>query len=109
MAKLLIGKVTSDKPNKSIVVTVVAHKTHPVYKKRYISSKKFMAHDEHNKARIGDKVSIKETKPLSAKKRFVLDTILETPAIREGIVGDVDINKVTATKKSSTTAKKDTV
>lgn len=93
MAKLLIGKVTSDKPDKSIVVTVVTHKTHPVYKKRYISSKKFMAHDEQNKARIGDKVSIKETKPVSAKKRFVLDTILETPAIREGIVGDVEVNK----------------
>jgi len=106
MAKLLVGKVTSDKPDKSIVVTVVTHKTHPVYKKRYISSKKFMAHDEQNKARVGDKVSIKETKPISASKRFVLESILETPEIREGIAGDIDLPEA---KTITKTTKKDKV
>lgn len=91
MARTFVGTVTSDKADKTIVVTVVTHKTHPVYKKRYISSKKFMAHDEKNEARVGDKVSIFETRPLSARKRFALEKIIEKPAIREGIAGDVEV------------------
>lgn len=91
MARTLVGTVTSDKTDKTIVVTVVTHKTHPVYKKQYISSKKFMAHDETNEAKIGDKVSIIETRPLSARKRFKLEKIIEKPAIRDGIAGDVDV------------------
>jgi small subunit ribosomal protein S17 len=95
MARILIGKVSSDKPDKSIVVTVVTHKTHPIYKKRYISSKKFMAHDEKNEAKTGDKVSIIETRPISAKKRFVLKEIIEKPALRDEIAGGVPENIAT--------------
>jgi small subunit ribosomal protein S17 len=83
MAKILQGTVSSDKPDKSIVVNIVTHKNHPIYKKRYISSKKVMAHDEKNEAKVGDKVIISETRPLSAKKRFELKKIIERPALRE--------------------------
>lgn len=83
MAKTLQGTVTSDRPDKSIVVTIVTHKSHPIYKKRYIDSQKVMAHDEKNEAKIGDKVIITETRPLSARKRYQLTKIVERPALRE--------------------------
>jgi small subunit ribosomal protein S17 len=83
MARTLIGVVSSNKADKTIVVTVQSRKTHPLYKKQYSESKKFMAHDEKNEAEVGDKVSIIETKPLSARKRFTLERIIEKPAIRE--------------------------
>lgn len=77
MAKTFVGTVSSSAANKTIVVTVNSSKTHPLYRKQYTVSKKFMAHDEKNEAAMGDKVSIIETKPLSARKRFALKTILE--------------------------------
>ncbi len=83
MAKTLIGRVSSDKPDKTIVVTVVSRKTHPIYKKQYSQGKKFMAHDEKNEAKLGDTVAIVETRPLSARKRYVLKEIIERPAIVE--------------------------
>lgn len=82
MARTLIGIVSSDKTDKTIVVTVRTRKTHPLYRKQYTVSKKFMAHDEKNEAKMGDKVAIVETKPLSARKRFVLTQIIETAQIR---------------------------
>ena len=82
MAKTLIGVVSSDKGDKTIVVTVTSRKTHPIYKKQYTFSTKFMAHDEQNAAKVGDKVSIMETRPLSARKRFTLDKILERAGIQ---------------------------
>jgi small subunit ribosomal protein S17 len=85
-AKTIVGTVSSDKADKTITVTVVTRKTHPLYKKQYSVGKKFMAHDEKNEAKIGDKVSIAETRPLSARKRYVLKKILERPAIRESEV-----------------------
>lgn len=75
MAKTLTGVVSSDKGDKTIVVTVQTRKTHPLYKKKYTFSKKFMAHDEKNDARVGDTVVIAETRPLSARKRFVLEKV----------------------------------
>jgi small subunit ribosomal protein S17 len=83
MSKTIIGIVSSDKADKTIVVTVQTRKTHPIYRKQYTVSRKFMAHDEKNEARVGDKVAIVETKPLSARKRFTLDRIVEKPALRE--------------------------
>lgn len=82
MAKTIIGTVSSNKADKTIVVTVQTRKTHPLYRKQYTISKKFMAHDEKNEAQPGDKVAITETRPLSARKRYVLDRIIETAAIR---------------------------
>ena len=82
MAKTLTGVVSSDKGDKTIVVTIRTRKTHPIYKKQYTVSTKFMAHDELNDAKIGDRVVISETRPISARKRFKLDKIVERAAIR---------------------------
>ena len=81
MAKTLTGVVVSDKTDKTIVVSVQTHKNHPLYRKAYVTSKKFMAHDENNEAHQGDTVVIAETRPLSARKRHVLQTIVERAAI----------------------------
>ncbi len=83
MAKTLVGTVSSDKADKTIVVTVVTRKTHPIYKKQYSEGKKFMAHDEKNEAQVGDKVSIEESRPLSRRKRYVLKKVIERPLIRD--------------------------
>jgi small subunit ribosomal protein S17 len=82
MAKPIIGIVSSAKSDKTIVVTVQTRKSHPLYRKQYAVSKKFMAHDEKNEAQAGDKVSIVETRPLSARKRHILSEIIEKPALR---------------------------
>lgn len=83
MARTIIGVVSSNKTDKTIVVTVQTRKTHPLYRKQYTVHTKFMAHDENNEAQVGDKVSIVETRPLSARKRFTLKQIIEKPALRE--------------------------
>lgn len=82
MAKTLTGVVSSDRADKTIVVTVRTRKTHPIYKKQYTVSKKFMAHDEQNEAKLGDQVIISETRPMSARKRFMLHKVVERAAIR---------------------------
>lgn len=76
MAKSLTGTVTSDKVNKTIVITVTERKTHPLYKKQYTVNTKFMAHDENNEAKLGDLVIITESRPISARKRFKLAKIV---------------------------------
>lgn len=78
MARKLVGTVVSDVQDKTIVIAVNRSVTHPVLGKRYTVTKKFAAHDESNKARIGDKVEIVETKPISKRKSFALSKILET-------------------------------
>ena len=83
MAKTIIGTVTSSKADKTIVVTVHSRKTHPLYRKQYTVSRKFMAHDEKNEAQNGDKVEIIECRPISARKRFTLNRIVEKPALSE--------------------------
>lgn len=66
------GVVTSTKMQKTIVVTIETYKMHPKYKKRYKSSTKFYAHDENSVAKLGDTVTIQETRPLSRLKRWNL-------------------------------------
>jgi len=83
MAKSIVGIVSSDKADKTIVVTVHTRKTHPLYRKQYMVTSKFMAHDEKNAAKNGDKVIITETRPISARKRFILSEIVEKPMLRE--------------------------
>ena len=75
--KVYRGTVVSDKMDKTITVVVETKKTHPLYGKRVKYSKKFKAHDENNEAKIGYKVVIMETRPLSATKRFRLVEIVE--------------------------------
>ena len=75
--KVYRGTVVSDKMDKTITVIVETKQTHPLYGKRVKYAKKFKAHDENNEARMGDKVEIMETRPLSATKRFRLVKIVE--------------------------------
>lgn len=82
MARTLTGVVTSDKADKTIVISVHTRKTHPIYKKQYTVTSKFIAHDEKNEAKQGDKVIIVETRPISRRKRFTLQQIVETARIQ---------------------------
>ena len=68
--KVLSGVVVSDKPNKTITVLVERKYQHPILKKVMKARKKYNAHDENNKFKIGDKVSIIESKPFSKNKKF---------------------------------------
>ena len=68
--KILTGVVVSDKPNKTITVLVERKFSHPVLKKVIKVRKKYNAHDENNKYKAGDKVSIIESKPFSKNKKF---------------------------------------
>lgn len=77
MARIISGVVSSDKANKTIVVSVTTRKTHPIYKKQYSVTTKFMAHDEENVAHLGDSVEITEHRPISAKKRWSLVKVTE--------------------------------
>lgn len=77
MAKILTGIVTSDKADKTITITVTSRETHPIYGKQYTVTRKYMAHDEKNEAKMGDKVNIVEVRPVSKRKAFKLDSILE--------------------------------
>lgn len=79
--RVLIGKVVSDKMDKTIVVAVETYKMHKLYHKRIKYSKKFKAHDEDNQAKIGDVVRIMETRPLSKDKRFRLVEIVEEAVV----------------------------
>jgi small subunit ribosomal protein S17 len=75
--KVRIGKVVSSKMNKSVIVTVARRVKHPLYKKYFTKTTRFMAHDEKNDAGVGDTVKIMETRPLSARKRWRLVEIVE--------------------------------
>ena len=77
MAKTLTGIVTSDKADKTIVITVTSRETHPIYGKQYTVNRKYIAHDENNDANVGDRVVIKETRPISKRKSFTLSEIVE--------------------------------
>jgi small subunit ribosomal protein S17 len=72
-----IGRVVSNKMEKTIVVAVESHKRHRLYKRTYKSTNKFKAHDEHNEALPGDMVRIEETRPISKDKRWRLVEILQ--------------------------------
>ena len=77
----LVGKVVSDKTAKTITVLVETYKKDKLYGKRVKYSKKYAAHDEKNEARIGDKVRIAETRPLSKTKHFRLVEVVEKAVI----------------------------
>jgi len=68
--KILIGKVVKDKNNKTIVVLVKRRYSHPFFGKVITSSKKYQAHDEDNKFKVGDNVKIIESNPISKMKRW---------------------------------------
>lgn len=104
MARTIIGTVSSSKSDKTIVVTVQTRKTHPLYRKQYTVSTKFMAHDENNEAQTGDKVEIIETRPISARKHFKLLKIVEKPALREDSLKAVKADEVAKPSSKKKTA-----
>ena len=77
MAHTLVGVVTSDKRDKTITVAIVSRETHPLYRKQYTKTRKYTAHDEKNEAKVGDRVEIAATRPLSKTKAYTLVKILE--------------------------------
>ena len=77
MAKSITGVVSSNKADKTIVVTVRERKTHPLYRKQYTISKKFMAHDEKNEAHVGDLVEVMACRPISKQKSWRLVRIVQ--------------------------------
>ncbi|HOQ76200.1 MAG TPA: 30S ribosomal protein S17 [Thermoclostridium sp.] len=77
MRKTRVGRVVSDKMDKTIVVAVEDNVKHPLYKKIIKRTAKFKAHDENNECKVGDRVEIMETRPLSKEKRWRLVRIIE--------------------------------
>ena len=75
--RILQGKVHSNKPDKTIIVSIERQVKHPLYKKYYKRTKRVMAHDEQNECNIGDIVRVRESRPLSARKRWELIQIVE--------------------------------
>lgn len=75
--KVLIGTVVSDKMEKTVSVSVERRVKHPVYKKYIRKIVKLKAHDENNQGRVGDRVRIIETRPLSKQKRWRVQKVLE--------------------------------
>ena len=79
--RALVGVVTSDKMEKTVVVTVERVTRHPLYGKVVKRNTKYKAHDENNSAKIGDTVRIRECRPLSKDKSFCVEEILERATI----------------------------
>ena len=77
LRKTRVGKVISDKTDKTIVVAIEDHVKHPLYKKIVKRTYKLKAHDENNECNIGDKVKVMETRPLSKDKRWRLVEVME--------------------------------
>ena len=77
----LVGRVVSDKNDKTITVLIETYKKHPIYGKRVKYSKKYAAHDEKNEAKVGDTVKIRATKPISKSKKYELVKVLEKAVI----------------------------
>ena len=77
LRKVRVGKVVSDKMDKTIVVAVEDHVKHPLYNKIVKRTYKLQAHDENNECNIGDTVKVMETRPLSKNKRWRLVEIME--------------------------------
>ena len=80
MRKTRIGYVTSDKMDKTVVVSIVEFVRHPLYGKAVKRTVKFKAHDENNECKVGDRVQIMETRPLSKDKRWRVVNIIEKSA-----------------------------
>ncbi len=73
----LIGKVVSDACDKTIIIELETYRKHPKYKKRVKKTKRYVAHDEKNEAKIGDIVKVVSSRPLSKTKRYVLEQVVK--------------------------------
>lgn len=82
LRKVMIGKVVSDKMDKTVVVAVETNVRHKVYNKIVKRTYKLKAHDEENKCKIGDTVKVMETRPLSKDKRWRVVEIMEQAVVK---------------------------
>ncbi|HUC19920.1 MAG TPA: 30S ribosomal protein S17 [Candidatus Polarisedimenticolaceae bacterium] len=81
MARILRGTISSNKMDKTVVVTVDRVKEHPLYRKKYSASTKFKAHDEDNSCKMGDVVEISETRPVSRDKRWIVTRVISSSEV----------------------------
>src|SRR5688500_7245466 len=96
--KQKVGRVVSNKMDKTVVVAVDYLRPHPIYRKTVRKTNKFYAHDEENQCQMGDTVRIEETRPLSKLKRWRIVEIIGAPKGRvagEDLPGDEDLSEVT--------------
>ncbi|MGD0284105.1 MAG: 30S ribosomal protein S17 [Candidatus Saccharimonadales bacterium] len=89
MAKSIIGVVTSDKPDKTIIISVQTKKMNKLYKRQYLSTKKFSVHDEKNEAKIGDTVSIVASRPYSAHKHHALKQVISRAVLQKDDIAPI--------------------
>jgi small subunit ribosomal protein S17 len=101
-----LGEVVSDRMAKTIVVQVARRVAHPLYKRIVTKHKKFYAHDEEGKAKMGDIVRIVESRPMSKLKRWALAEVLRKAVIVTVDLPDGGDAQSVANKKKSATAKK---
>ena len=95
MPKKVIGTVTSDVQDKTIVITVTSRQTHPIYGKQYTVSRKYTAHDEKNEAKKGDRVEVSESRPFSKNKTWKLERVIETGHGDIQVVEEAEVAEVT--------------
>lgn len=95
MPKKLIGTVTSDVQQKTIVITVTSRETHPIYGKQYTVSRKYTVHDEKNEAKKGDRVEVSESRPYSKKKNWKLERVIETGHADIAVIDEAEVALVT--------------
>ncbi len=77
MARTLQGVVVSDSADKTVVVRVDRRMQHPLYRKSFLVSKRYHVHDEKNTAKVGDTITLNESKPISKTKRWTLGEVVE--------------------------------
>ncbi len=88
----LVGRVVSDKMQKTVVVAIERRRLHPIYKKVVKTTKKVMAHDESNAIKVGTIVRIVESQPLSRHKRWVVEAVLAEAGVQEvGVLADESV------------------
>jgi len=76
-----VGIVISNKMDKTIVVNVESRYSHPIYSKIMVKTKKYLAHDENQECNIGDQVLVKESRPLSRRKRWTLEKVISKSSL----------------------------
>lgn len=99
MANTKKGQVVKTGLDKTITVAVITYKTHPLYKKRYIHSKKYLVNDPTNQAKLKDRVIIRQCRPISRRKRWALDQIIKNQPVK-------DTKKATKTTSKTSEANK---
>lgn len=107
MTKTLTGIVSSSAADKTIVITVTTRKTHPIYKKQYTVTTKYMAHDENNECQVGDKVVVSGTRPISARKHYQLSEILQRAALTEKDLAVIKTDETAQKEESEEKAEED--